>query len=92
MVMTSFKISVGQSNFFCKINKDGFEGLSKKTTCLLGLAAMGPYKVAQSKLILASSTIIYDRLRAKQRRRTAKINFFRENVGVSENSISKYHY
>ena len=38
-------------------------GLSKKMTCLQGLTAVWPYEVAQPKLILASSTIVFEQSR-----------------------------
>ena len=49
-------------------------GLSKKMTCLQGLAAMPPNEAPQLKLISASSTIGYERSRM------AEINFFSKNI------------
>ena len=51
-------------------------GVTKKATCLQGLQAARPYEATQLKLISATSMIVY------KQSRTAKINFFRKNVGV----------
>ena len=65
-------------------NEPKKQGISKKTTCLRGLAAVWPYEAAQPKLIWALSTS-----KAAQ----PKLNFFIKNVGVSKNSyINKYNY
>ena len=53
--------------------ENSFNGVTKKVICLRGLAAVQPYEAAQPKLILASSTIIYEQSG------TAKINFFSKN-------------
>ena len=45
-------------------------GLSKKMTCLQGLAAVWPYEATRPKLISALSTIVY------KQSRMAEIKFF----------------
>ena len=45
-------------------------GVTKKAICLRGFAAVRPYEAARLKLILASSTIVYELSR------TAEIKWF----------------
>ena len=60
------------------------KGITKKATCIQGLKAARPCEAAQPKLILASSTIVYEQSR------TVKIIFLIKNVGVIKKFTIKY--